>query len=245
MIRKVHIEEIKRRSEQGRTRPFLCRADDGNWYWVKGNDAGKAGLCYEWLAGRMAKAMGLPIPSFAQVEVQRELVELSAISDIEALGAGTAFGSQHVAGVTDLAFSQICDVSVELRRKVLAFDWLVQNEDRILGERGGNVNILWEASEGAAHIIDHNLSFDPTFDIGGWRANHVFQRDLDDWTEDITVEIEPLLRDTCTQFEEFWEELPEQWLDAAELLPDFSKERCLEVLERYSTADSLFGGVTR
>ena len=63
MTSEITIMEIKRRSEQGVTRPFLCRGDDGRWYWVKGNGAGKLALCREWIAGRIAQLMGLPIPS--------------------------------------------------------------------------------------------------------------------------------------------------------------------------------------
>ena len=51
----VTIVEVKRRSRQGVTRPFYCRGDDDRWYWAKGNFAGKAALCYEWLAGRVAQ----------------------------------------------------------------------------------------------------------------------------------------------------------------------------------------------
>ena len=55
MKQSTTIVEIKRRAEQGRTRPFLCRGDDDKWYWVKGNGAGKASLCREWLAGELTR----------------------------------------------------------------------------------------------------------------------------------------------------------------------------------------------
>jgi len=48
------IIDVRRRSEQGITQPFFCRADDGYWYWVKGHDAGRHSLCAEWLAGLIA-----------------------------------------------------------------------------------------------------------------------------------------------------------------------------------------------
>ena len=61
----------------------------------------------------------------------------------------------------------------------------------------------------------------------------------------MAVEIEPILHDTCSRFEELWAELPEEWLEVAELLPNFSKERCLSVLGRFSTAATLFGGTAQ
>ena len=40
----VGITEVIGRSSQGITRPFLCRADDGRLYYVKGNGAGRRAL---------------------------------------------------------------------------------------------------------------------------------------------------------------------------------------------------------
>jgi len=36
---------------------------------VKGAKAGNEALCAEWIAGRLGRLMGLPIPDFAQVVV--------------------------------------------------------------------------------------------------------------------------------------------------------------------------------
>lgn len=40
----VEIVEILRRSEQGMTKPFICRGDDGEIYFVKGQNAGHRSL---------------------------------------------------------------------------------------------------------------------------------------------------------------------------------------------------------
>ncbi len=37
----IEIVEVLRRSNQGLTRLFICRGDDGNTYFVKGRDAGR------------------------------------------------------------------------------------------------------------------------------------------------------------------------------------------------------------
>lgn len=75
MSSEITIVEIKRRAEQGVTRPFLCRGDDERWYWVKGNGAGRLALCREWIAGRIAQLMDLPIPPFEQVYVPHEIID--------------------------------------------------------------------------------------------------------------------------------------------------------------------------
>ena len=242
MRRPLTIIEIKRRSEQGVTRPFLCRADNDKWYWVKGVGAGKGALCREWIAGRIAQTFDLPIPDFAQVHVPAELIEYSAIDDVEELGTGIAFGSEHVEGAADLNCSEVDAVPLEVRRRTLAFDWWVQNQDRSLGEKGGNVNILRVAASGSVYIIDHNLAFDPDFDVSKLADTHVFRDELDEWDSAISLAFDPLLRDIMHRFDDFWAELPDEWSEAAEFLPEVSPLRLRAVLARLNTAGSLFGG---
>ena len=57
----VQIIEVIRRSDQGLTRPFICRGDDDEVYFVKGLDAGRRSLICEWIAGRLGVALGLPV----------------------------------------------------------------------------------------------------------------------------------------------------------------------------------------
>lgn len=58
------------------TRPFHCRCDDGNLYFVKGRAASQRSLICEWLGGNLAKAFGLPIPEFTIAQAAPELLEL-------------------------------------------------------------------------------------------------------------------------------------------------------------------------
>ncbi len=152
---------------------------------------------------------------------------------------------EHVEGTNDLAFSQVGDVAEAVRRKTLVFDWLVQNEDRILGERGGNVNVLWVAGENSVFVIDHNLAFDTAFNVASWKAQHVFRNDLDAWDAGFALALEPLLKDTQLRLDEYWGELPDEWVDVASLLPEFSLARLHAVLARFAGANSLFGMVTK
>ncbi|MCK5801606.1 MAG: hypothetical protein KAI66_02180, partial [Lentisphaeria bacterium] len=121
-MRLVTISTVIRRAEKGITRPFLCEDDEGKQYWCKGHDAGKAALCHEWLAGRIAQDLGLPIPPFAQAEVPRELVEYSGVTGIEDLGSGTVFASEHVHGADELPLHRVSRIPPELRWKILVFD---------------------------------------------------------------------------------------------------------------------------
>ena len=90
------ITEIISRSEQGMTRPFLCRAENDGLFYVKGRYAGYRTLCCEWVAGRLGQLMGLPIPDFFIAEVPIGLVRDSARADAGDLGAGLVFASQLV-----------------------------------------------------------------------------------------------------------------------------------------------------
>lgn len=70
------IIEVCERTEQGITKPYRCHADDGQGYFVKSSGAGWRGLVCKWAAGRLAIAYGLPVPSFAAVEIDDALARL-------------------------------------------------------------------------------------------------------------------------------------------------------------------------
>jgi hypothetical protein len=90
------IEEVILRSEQGVLRPFLCKGNDGNRYFVKGRGAGYWTLISEVVGGSIAKGLGLPVPPFAVIDVPRELILGSAFPEISELGYGPAFASRYV-----------------------------------------------------------------------------------------------------------------------------------------------------
>lgn len=134
-------------------RPFRCETADGQQFWVKGRGAGQLALCREWMAGRIAQLLDLPIPPIAQVEIPSGLIRFDHELARD-LGAGVAFGSRHVANAMEFAVSRITDVPEVLRWRLLFFDWWVMNEDRYLGPSGGNVNLLWTEADARLHVID-------------------------------------------------------------------------------------------
>lgn len=243
--RSVTIIEIRRRAEQGITLPFYCRGNDHKWYWVKGNLAGKRALCCEWLAGRIGQALGLYVPPFAQVIVPRKLIEFSTMEGISDLGAGVCFGSEHVQNASEFTLTNLDSVDQELQRRLLVFDWWIQNEDRILGPHGGNVNLLWSVQEPNLHVIDHNISFSDTFDMDRFRKNHVFAANLADWHSSFALALAPIMADILARLKEYWEEFPEEWVEAETLSSTFSFDRVKAVLERFTGPESIFGGQIR
>lgn len=170
----VVIEEILRRSDQGVTRPFICRGDDGAIYYAKGFGAGRRSLVCEWVAAQLATAFGLPVADYALAEVPAELVAASAHPEIADLGAGIVFASRELPHAQELSVTTRELVPVDLATNVLVFDWWVRNEDRHLTGLGGNPNLLWDVQDGALAVIDHNQAFDRAFNGRHFLESHVF-----------------------------------------------------------------------
>lgn len=169
----VEITEVLRRSEQGMTKPYICRGEDGEVYFVKGTGAGRRSQICEWIAGKLGLAMGLPIAPFTIVDVPEELIELDSELDLTDLGAGPAFGSQRQEAM-ELTAASVLEVPSSLQQDVLAFDWWIRNSDRYLTEKGGNPNLFWEPDSRELVVIDHNQAFAEDFDVENFLKLHVF-----------------------------------------------------------------------
>lgn len=236
------IVEIVRRSEQGVTRPFVCRGDDGLTYWVKGNGAGAAALCREWIGGKLAQAINLPIPRFELAVVPPQVIALSDMPDVHDLGAGVVFASEDVAGACELTFDRVAGIPEETRWRILLFDWWVRNNDRTLGPRGGNVNLLHVPCTGSVHLIDHNMAFDPEFDPAAFWNDHVFHADAGrlrhEWLEAAKGSMQ-FAADSAT---EILNDLPQTWLDSATLLPAFTLDRISAVISHPEWPDAMLTG---
>lgn len=233
----IELIEINQRAAQGVTRPFRCRGYDGHWYYAKGADAGKKSLVAEWVAGRLGRALGLPIPEFRLAQVEAATIRYSLCPDAKALGAGVVFASRIVPNVSDLVWIEVSAVPQRLRADVLLFDCWIANGDRTLSAKGGNVNLLWNAGDGLLHVIDHNLAFekDAPSDI---LQNHVFAEAVAAWTPEYRKEVEARLHqvlDTC--WPSVWDELPEEWL---ENIHDIDREGIREILWRFTEKPAYF-----
>lgn len=206
------ITDIIRRSDQGTTRPFLCRGEDGLLYYVKGRYAGRKALCAEWVAGRLGRLLGLPIPEIGVADVPETLVRYSAIADVADLGVGPAFASQAIEDAQELAYSDISRVPEELRLRVLVFDWWIHNEDRTLTEYGGNPNLIWSVERGGLQVFDQNLAFDESFDSTGFCQRHVFNPGSSSWPEGFCDAMAERMTGAVIELPAIWKELPLPWL---------------------------------
>lgn len=208
----VQIIEIMGRATQGVTKPFICRGEDEQIYFVKGRGAGRRGLICEWVAGNLAQGLGLPVAHFEIVDVPQALIQLGSRSDLSELGAGPAFGSQKIL-VVELSVSHIEHVSAALKQDVLAFDWWVQNADRTLSTEGGNPNLFWAVDENKLVVLDHNQAFDLNFSPQNFVDSHAFSEEFSAISEDWVVQAR-----YCTRFEEVmagWDDfcntVPAEW----------------------------------
>ncbi len=198
--------------EQGFTQPFLVRAQDDALYVAKGHTTARKGLFAEWLCAHIGRALDLPIPPFALLEVTPDLLSMMGPEAVD-LGAGIAFGSRLEPLAQELTLHQTAQVAPDLRRLVLAFDWWLENADRTLSDTGGNPNLLWRTTEPNLLVIDHNLAFDSKFDPTRFLDTHVFRRDaqglFDDWVN--RVEMQQRLRSVLPAFDGALASLPEEW----------------------------------
>lgn len=225
----LEITEIIRRSEQGVTRPFLCKASDGNLYFAKGKGVGRQGLVAEFVAANLGKMiLSLPIPDFDVAYVPHDIVEFSAIDDVSDLGEGPVFVSQYVDGVREFGIEHKDHVNEDLAGRIVLFDWWVQNEDRILTEVSRNCNLLWSVEDKQCWVFDHNLAFDNEFSDNEFWRGHIFR---DSWNANDMRTLLPELTQGIQELPEIWNRLPNEWhyLDDDMTIPssikieDFSK----------------------
>lgn len=209
----IEVTEILRQSEHGVTRPYLCRADDGELYYAKGFLAGRESLVFEWLAGCLGRAFGLPIPEFRILHVPDYLVSPD-MGDYSDLGDGFVFGSRYVDALLELTRERVGKISLELQRDVLVFDWWVKNEDRKLGNIQGNPNLFLEPKDGHLVVLDHNCAFDKTFNPESFVSGHVFCQILRDTFGDLAFRAEYGNRfdDALSNWGEVCAEIPVDWL---------------------------------
>ena len=210
----IAITEIVKRSEQGVTRPFLCRASNGSSWFVKGlRGVGAAALRAEWICGKFAKAMHLPIPAFAIAEVDEVLVAMSAVEGANELGQRYAFSSQAIGGAQEITFSQARELPLDLQARVLLFDWWIRNEDRILGPLGGNPNILTTGSAPPEPwLIDHHTALDAEFQRERFWNNHIFADARGVWTEAWRRTESKRLESVAGRLSAAWQAMPDVWL---------------------------------
>lgn len=232
----IQIVEVMGRSSQGLTRPFHCKADDGNYYFVKGRGAGRYSQISEYLCGNLAKRFGLPVADFDIVEVPINLINWTDAETQLDLGAGLAFGSRILPHVQEFNVSLISKVDLRLRRDILVFDWWVKNADRTLTILGGNPNLLWDQSQNKLAVIDHNQAFDNNFDNLRFSQSHVFSAEIGSVFDDMVerMNYQDRLSDAFASFSVTCDNMPPEWWWIDDGVPaNFSLEETKTLLAKH------------
>lgn len=214
MPERITAVEIVRQSQQGFSiKPFIIRGDDDCSYFVKGHaKAGGPALISELLGAELGSRLGLPIPPWRLMHIPERLISFSTIANVDDLRGGLAFASRAVDNASDFNLSHINGTPIDLRRRILLFDWWIRNEDRYLGRQGGNVNLILDAN-GDVSVIDHNLAFDRTFDEDAFMDGHVF-RECRSFFRDLIVrqDFMRMLGDVMDSWDTITALLPNDWL---------------------------------
>jgi hypothetical protein len=228
----LEIYEIIEPAVQGQTTPFLCKASDNKNYYVKGQAATATGLMKEFIAGSLAHKLGLPIPAFHIAYLDEVLAKAHSQTALECLGSGYVFASECIDSVTEFKYEMLKQVNPSLQTEVLLFDLWVQNEDRALTDKGGNPNLLWQSGQSKLHIIDHNLAFDPDFNLKLFWETHAFRLQFNDYQLDSLEKqrIESRLQESLKSWVECWGKIPIEWKEDNEETKFFNFETTLNRL---------------
>ncbi len=150
---------------EGGSLPGLVEADDDGLYVVKFRGAGQGprALVAEWLAGELARAIGLAVPDLVAVEVDPALGDAEPdgeIHDLVRASGGINLGMDFLPGA--LAFNPAAAtasdvIDADFAADLIWFDALVTNPDR----SARNPNLLvwhgrpWLIDHGAALYVHH------------------------------------------------------------------------------------------
>jgi hypothetical protein len=233
----LEIVEVQGPSLQGLSQPYKCIANDGNLYYVKGQQTDRASLWREWISAHLARVLNLPLPPFSLVQVSEALLaELP--NEWRHIGAAPAFGSQHHDSTSWFEASLSKKVPPATQQAVLVFDWWIKNSDRVVG----NTNLLWDANSEKLVVIDHNQAFDPDFDAQAFCQDHVFANQWgavntdfliqNDWSSRLNAAL-PQAQWACDNAPSEW-----RWANAEMDVPaNFVPDEALAVLARCATPE--------
>lgn len=162
MLRQVVATRYVTPLREGGSLPGLVEADDDGLYVVKFRGAGQGprALVAEWLAGELARAVGLPVPELVLVEIDPALGDAEPdeeVHDLVRASGGPNLGLDFLPGA--LAFNPAAhpDVDPTFAADAVWLDGLVTNPDRTVA----NPNLLiwhgrtWLIDHGAALYIHH------------------------------------------------------------------------------------------
>lgn len=142
---------------EGGSLPALVEADDEGMYVLKFRGAGQGPrvLVAEWIAGELARALGLPVPDIVAVELEPKLGDAEPDEEIQELihaSGGLNIGLDFLPGALPFSPAAGPPPDPDFAADVVWFDGLVMNPDR----SPQNPNLLvWH---GRTWLIDHGAS---------------------------------------------------------------------------------------
>lgn len=204
----VQLVEVIRVIEQGFSNPFLCKAENGDEYIVKGEASGRKSQISEWICANLAKKLGLPIAEFSLVEIPFELWE-ELPPPLKSIGPGIAFGSKKADVVNWLEGFTIDMIPRGLQQTIVAFDLWIKNMDRTIC----NSNLLYQVEGIGLIVIDHNNAFDEAFDHQEFLDNHIFKDAFSDIYSDIVRrdQLEEDFNNALVHLTDICNNLPRSW----------------------------------
>ncbi|MEI6656098.1 MAG: HipA family kinase [Verrucomicrobiota bacterium] len=210
-------------------RPFLCEDERGRILYVKPFGSLPDSLISEWLAARLARELGLPIPDFDLVDLPVELCRAAGHSDLK---PGPAFASVSLGpGAADVQPRDQGRIRPGILAETLVFDAWIQNADRILGPLGGNPNAMMVSPGSRFFLIDHDNGFDPEWNQGGLPQLHLARQQAAHWLNSShRAEWLARARKAFDKFDVFWQELPPDWLQGVQERRPTFRSQVLDIL---------------
>jgi hypothetical protein len=168
-LKTVRVARYVTPLREGGSLPAIVEADDDGLYVLKFRGAGQGAraLVAELVSGELARALGLPVPEIAFVELHPDLARTEPDPEIHALiqsSAGLNLALDYLPG--SVMFDPIAGhAAADLASQIVWFDAYVTNVDRTA--RNTNL-LLWHRR---LWLIDHGASlyFHHT---PGWEARH-------------------------------------------------------------------------
>ncbi len=142
---------------EGGSLPAIVEADDDGMYVMKfrGAGQGRKALVAELLGGELARALGLPVPEFAFLELDPDMARTEPDQEIQHLireSAGLNLGLDYLPASVN--YDPLVDrPDPDLASRIVWFDAFIQNVDRT--PRNTNM-LLWHRK---LHLIDHGAAF--------------------------------------------------------------------------------------
>ena len=156
MLETLHATRYVTPLREGGSLPALVEAEDDGLYVLKfrGAGQGRKALIAELLAGELGRAMGLPVPRLAFMELASELGRNEPDYEIRSLleaSKGLNLAMDYLPG--SITFDPLANtIDPEFAASIVWFDALVMNVDRT----ARNTNMLvWHKK---TYLIDHGAS---------------------------------------------------------------------------------------